>query len=117
MPAFDLKAGALGSLRLRDSLEKAEFLGRPDRDEQGAPRWVNLDYVGRGFVLVFENGQFIELNCSIALPPDTSPDLARGFAGHGFQAASCSPPRQASRTFAGTSGRLSPKRIFLGAKL
>jgi hypothetical protein len=80
MPRFDLESGALGSLRLGDALESAEFLGQPDRQEQtGAPRWFYLDYVGRGFKLVFETGQFVELNCSIALPSDVQPEPGQGF--------------------------------------
>ena len=81
MPPFDLAAGALGGLALGDSLEQAEFLGQPDPVEQtAAPRWWYLDYGGRGFQLVFETGQFVELNCTIALhSADMSPKPGQGF--------------------------------------
>ena len=81
MPVFDLEAGALGGLRLGDGLEKAEFLGRPDIDDQTAdPRRMCLDYAGRGFQIVFEMGQFVELNCTIALhAADMAPEPGQGF--------------------------------------
>lgn len=80
MPPFDMASGALGGLRLGGRLEQAEFLGRPDRDEQtAAPRWFTLDYASRGFQLVFETGQFMELNCAIARPADTPREPGQGF--------------------------------------
>jgi hypothetical protein len=80
MPPFDLATGALGGLRLGDRLEQAEFLGRPDHDEQtAAPRWFTLDYAGRGFKLVFETDRFMELNCAIARPADTPPEPGQRF--------------------------------------
>jgi hypothetical protein len=81
MPPFDLAAGALGGLKLGDSLEQAEFLGRPDPIEQTEDFGrVYLDYAGRGFQIGFEMGQFVELNCTIALhSADPSPKPGQGF--------------------------------------
>src|SRR5436190_23765669 len=77
LPPFDLASGALGGLRFGDGFEQAEFLGRPDRVEN--PGWTRLYYLGRGFQLYFEMGQFAELTCDIAPPPDVPPKPGQGF--------------------------------------
>lgn len=77
LPPFDLATGALGALRLGDDLQRAEFLGRPDLVEN--PGWTRLHYLGRGFQLNFEGGQFVELTCDIAPPSNMPPKAGQGF--------------------------------------
>ncbi len=80
MPPFDLETGALGTLTWdHDCLEKAEFLGRPDRvehfDDLGE---MTLYYLERGFEVSFMP-EFAELVCHIAPPTDVPPDHGQGF--------------------------------------
>lgn len=78
MPPFDLEAGALGGLRLGDSMEQAEFLGPPDRVEQAA-HYVELHYADQGFMLEFHQRGWVELTCLIAAPTDDPPEPSQGF--------------------------------------
>ena len=79
LPRFDPEAGALGGLALGDGLERAEFLGRPDRVEHlKPPGWVELHYSGRGFQLGFMP-QFVELTCTITPRPGVPSERGQGY--------------------------------------
>ncbi len=82
LPVFDQESAALGSLKLGDSLEQAEFLGRPDRVEHlqhlKHPGAIELHYLARGFRLGFLP-EFVELTCLIAPRPDGPPERGQGY--------------------------------------
>lgn len=79
LPVFDLAAGALGGLTLGDSLEQAEFLGRPDRVEHlDHPGDMRLHYVQRGFWVGFMP-EFVDLACHIAPPSGVPPEPGQRF--------------------------------------
>lgn len=83
LPAFDLTTGALGSFRLGEGWEQAEFLGRPDRVDKpsGAdePDGMKFHYLSRGFELFFEAGEFAELACIINPPSNTPAKGSQGY--------------------------------------
>ena len=78
LPQFDLATGALGSFRLGENWEQAEFLGRPDRVDQ--PAGMRFHYFSRGFELYFEGGECAEIACIISTPAISDARSDQGYA-------------------------------------
>lgn len=78
LPEINLATGTFGDLRFEDRLEKAEFLGRPDRTKRSKVA-VDLYYPSRGFSVSFELDRFVELHCYIAPYSDSPPKKGEKF--------------------------------------